>query len=311
MVQVGPSPLSAEGFRALFERCSNWGRWGPDDERGTLNLISPEHTVRAARLVHEGFTVSCAWPVNTLADVENSAPAVHLMVRAGDVVEQWPTRSVADYLAVAPHGYAHSHLDALCHYSWQNRMYNNRPMSQVTSMGALANSITIGQHGIVSRGVLLDIPPLEGAEWLEPGTAILPSDLEAAEATAGLRVGPGDVLLVRTGRGRRRQARGPWDARASMAGLHHDCAPWLRERGVALLGFDGISDLIPHAVEGVPQPIHVLTLVAMGMQLLDNQNLEDLARACTARGRWEFLITVAPLRIERGTASMTNPIAVF
>jgi kynurenine formamidase len=309
--QDDPARLSAEAFQALFERCSNWGRWGPDDERGTLNLITPDHTRRAAKLVLEGHCVSCAWPLNTTPDVDNPAPVVHLMLRAGDVVESWPSHSVADYLALAPHGYAHSHLDALCHFSHQGKMYNDRPMSQVTSMGALANSITIGQHGIVSRGVLLDLPRVQGVEWLEPGYAIAPEELEAAEAAASLRVGEGDLLLVRTGRHRRRQVEGPWSPLQRLAGLRHDCAAWLHERDVALLGFDGISDVMPHGVEGVAQPIHVLTLVAMGMQLLDNQNLEELAEACATRGRWEFLLMIAPLRIARGTASPTNPIAVF
>ena len=311
MSQAAPARLSAEAFQALFDRCSNWGRWGPDDERGTLNLITPEHRVRAAGLVREGHTVSCSLPLNTAADTDNIFPATHLMLRAGDVVESWPTRSTADYLALAPHGLSHSHLDALCHLAWQGQMYNGRPISLVTSMGALANAITIGQDGIVSRGVLLDLPLAQSVDWLEPGTAITPDDLVAAERAAGLRVEEGDILLVRTGRWRRRREIGPWDSRASIAGLHTDCAPWLRERGVALLGFDGISDVFPHAVEGVGLPIHTLTLVAMGMQLLDNQDLEQLAGACADRRRWEFLLVVAPLRLERGTASATNPIAVF
>ena len=303
--------LSVEEFQALFDRVSNWGRWGPDDERGALNLITPDKTRRAAGLVREGVSVGCAWPISTAADVENPQPAVHLFLRTGDVAESWPTRSTADYLALAPHGLAHSHLDALCHVNWQGKMYNDRPISQVTSLGALANSITIGKDGIVSRGVMLDLPAVQGVDWLEPGTAIRPADLEAAEAEAGVRVEEGDVLLVRTGRHRRRQALGPWDARSLIAGLHHTSAPWLRERGVALLGFDGISDVVPHAVDGVGLPIHTLTLVAMGIQLLDNQNLEDLAVACAERRRWEFLFVIAPLRLEKGTASATNPIAVF
>lgn len=313
MAQTGPAPapISTDEFQALFDRCSNWGRWGPDDERGTLNLITPERRVRAAGLVREGHTVSCSLPINTAADTDNIFPATHLMLRAGDVAESWPTRSTADYLALAPHGLSHSHLDALCHLCWQGRMYNDRPISMVSSMGALANAITIGQDGIVSRGVLLDLPAVQGVDWLEPGTAIRPGDVEAAERAAGLQVGEGDVLLVRTGRWKRRREAGAWDSRASIAGLHTDCAPWLRERGVALLGFDGISDVVPHGVEGVGLPIHTLTLVAMGMQLLDNQDLEALGQACGARRRWEFLLVIAPLKLERGTASATNAIAVF
>jgi kynurenine formamidase len=311
MAEASASKTSAAEFQALFERCSNWGRWGADDERGALNLITAEKTRQAAALVQDGTTVSCAWPLNTQPAPDNAMPATHLMLRAGDVVDSVPTRSTADYLALAPHGQAHSHLDALCHVTYQGEIYNGRPASVVTSTGALYNAITIGQSGIVSRGVLLDIPPLKGVEWLEPGTPIMPEDLEAAERAADLRVEEGDILLVRTGRHRYRAVHGPWDASLRLAGLHYSCGPWLRERGVAVLGCDGVSDYRPHDVEGVPLPIHTLTLVAMGIQLLDNQNLEELAVACAERRRWAFLLTIAPLRLERGTGCAVNPIAVI
>jgi kynurenine formamidase len=303
--------LGVEAFQDLFDRCSNWGRWGPHDERGTLNLITPEHRVRAAGLVREGVSVSCAHPINTVGDAENSSPAMHFMVRAGDVGDGKTVTSFADHLAVSPHGVAHSHLDALCHFFWQGQTYNGRPIGVVTSMGARANAITIGQDGIVSRGVLLDIPRVIGREWVEPDHAISVEELESAERAAGLNVEPGDILLVRTGRHARRESLGGWDSRTSLAGLHHSVAPWLKERGVALLGCDGVSDVRKHPFTATTHPIHVLTLVAMGMQLLDNQNLEDLAAACADRSRWEFLLMIAPLKLVGGTASMVNPIAVF
>jgi kynurenine formamidase len=303
--------LSLQGFHDLFNQCRNWGRWGPEDERGTLNLITPDLTRQAASLIREGVSVSCAWPLNTVTELDNKSPATHLMIRAGDVLATTDNRSTADYLALAPHGMGHSHLDALCHVSWDGKLYNDRPVSVVTSMGALQNDITIGQDGIVSRGVLLDIPRLKRVDWIEPGVAIMPSDLEAAESAAGIRVGTGDLLLIRTGRHRRRQALGPWNASTLIAGLHYSCGPWLKERGVALLGSDGVSDVRPHGVEGVSLPIHTLTLAAMGMQLLDNMNFDDLAEACVRHQRWEFFLTIAPLRLERGTASAVNPIAVF
>jgi kynurenine formamidase len=303
--------MSAPDFQTLFDRCSNWGRWGPDDERGTLNLITPEARVRAASLVREGVTVSCAHPINTVGDSENSSPAMHFMVRAGDVADGRSITSIADHLAISPHGVAHSHLDALCHFFWQGTIYNGRPISSVTSTGARASAITIGQDGITSRGVLLDIPRTYGKPWLEPDQAITVADLEAAERASDVTVSSGDVLLVRTGRQARRNSVGPWDSRTALAGLHHEAAPWLKERGVALLGSDGVSDVRAHPFSETTHPMHVLTLVAMGMQLLDNQNLDDLAAACAERSRWEFMLVVAPLKLMGGTASMVNPIAIF
>jgi len=305
--------LDVEAFQALFDRCSNWGRWGSDDERGTLNLITPEHRVRAAGLVRDGVTVSCAHPINTVTDIENTSPANHFIVVGGDVADGEKYRFTGDHLAVSPHGLGHSHLDALCHFFWQGKMYNDRPISLVTSVGARANAITIGQDGIVSRGILLDVARQLGVDWLEPNHPIPVDELKACEQAAGLRVESGDILLVRTGRQVRKNALGPWDARASLAGLHHEVGPWLKERGVALLGCDGVSDLRDHAFRSTPitHPIHILTLVAMGMQLLDNQNLEDLADACAGRSRWEFMLVVAPLKLQGGTASLTNPIAIF
>jgi kynurenine formamidase len=303
--------LGVDVFQALFDRCSNWGRWGADDEHGTLNLITPDVRVRAAALVRDGVGVSCAHPINTVGDTENSSPAMHFVVRAGDVVDGKSVTSTADHLAVSPHGVVHSHLDALCHFVWQGKTYNNRPAGIVTSMGARANAITIGQDGIVSRGVLLDIPRTLGVPWLEPDYAVSVADLEAAERAAGVRVETGDVLLVRTGRQARRIAMGGWDSKKSLSGLHHLAAPWLKERGVALLGCDGVSDVRKQPFTATTHPMHILTLVAMGMQLLDNQHLEDLAGACAARSRWAFMFVVAPLKLVGGTASMVNPIAIF
>jgi kynurenine formamidase len=217
----------------------------------------------------------------------------------------------ADYFAMSPHGFSTSHLDALCHIFHEGTLYNGYPAETVTAHGATKLGIHQLRAGIVTRGVLLDIPALRGVDALAPGEPIFPDDLEAAEKQAGLEVQPGDALLVRTGRWAWRRAHGPWDAGSLAAGLDASCLPWLRGRDVAALGSDGVSDVLPSRVNGVGMPIHTVAIVAMGVHLLDNLDLDALAAACAEESRWEFLFTVAPLVLRRGTASPVNPIALF
>jgi kynurenine formamidase len=168
--------------------------------------------------------------------------------------------------------------------------------------------------GVCGRGVLLDLSAVRGVDWLERGEPIGPDDLDAAEAAHGVRVGAGDILLVATGRARRNRAEGPAPVAAGMAGLDAGCLPWLRERDVAMLGSDGVSDVTGSSVEaavGWPMPIHQCGIVGMGLHLLDNLDLVALGEACAARGRYEFFLTVAPLRLPAATGCAVNPIAVF
>jgi kynurenine formamidase len=169
------------------------------------------------------------------------------------------------------------------------------------------------RDGIVGRGVLLDIPRLHGVEYLEPGTAITPGDLTAAEAVHDVEVTEGDILLVVTGRDARRAACGPWHPYTDgLAGLHPECIPWLHDRGIAVLGSDGISDVLPgRHPHGWPMPVHQCVLVAMGVHLLDNLRLDRLADACARQAQWSFLFTIAPLLVDGGTGSPANPIALL
>jgi kynurenine formamidase len=219
--------------------------------------------------------------------------------------------SSKDYFALGHHGYAVTHLDALCHIFHKEFMYNGYAREKVTSSGAELNSIDAVRSGIATRGILLDIAALKGRPWLEPGEAILPDDLEEAERLAGVRVERGDFLLIRTGRFACRAKNGPWNAQERLAGLHASCLPWLHARQVAGLGCDGVSDLIPSRVEKVRMPIHLVAVVAMGLHLLDNADLEALGEACGERKRWEFFFTVAPLVLLKGTGSPVNPLAIF
>jgi kynurenine formamidase len=299
------SVRSAADVQALHRSLSNWGRWGDRDQLGTLNWITPGKRAAAAREVRSGRSVSCSRALPTEAAPDNERAVVHLMM--GTAGEGWG----GDYFAMAPHGYAVSHIDALCHIFHEGRLYNGYPIERVTAHGALELSIDALRDGVVTRGVLLDVPAVRGVEWLEPGEAVRPDELERAEAATGVRVEPGDVLFVRTGRWPLRAARGPWDPRQRLAGLHAECLPWLFERRVAALGSDGVSDAIPSGVDGVGLPIHSVAIVAMGLHLLDNLDFERLAAACREEGRHAFQLVIAPLVLARGTASPVNPLALF
>ena len=313
-LRQGDHPLAMRGedLTALFERVSNWGRWGADDERGALNHIGPAEIVHAARLVREGRTVSLARNFPTHPGPENPWPAQHHMVIAGDdccVPGVEGLEVSTDFIGIAFHGMASSHIDALCHVFAQGRMYNGRPASEVKSTGAKVNSIMAARDGIVGRGVLLDVPRTLGAPFVAADHLVTVADLEAAEAAGSVRVAKGDVLLVRLGRDVRRAAH-PDQA---VAGIDPRAVEWLHVREVAVLGGDGVHDPIPNGQvhRDWAMPIHMLGLAAMGLHLLDNLDLEPLARTCAELKRWEFQFLAAPLRIEGGTGSPLNPIAVF
>jgi kynurenine formamidase len=298
-------PMATADVQDLHRTLSNWGRWGDDDQLGALNLISPQVTAAAAATVRTGRTVSCARPLDTVSSADNPAPVAHHMT--GTASEGMG----ADYFAIASHGFATSHIDALCHIFHDGKLYNGYPAEAVTAHGATKLGIHRLRDGIVTRGVLLDVPAVRGVDALAPGEPVFPEDLEAAEEQAGLTVRSGDALLVRTGRWQWRREHGAWDAGQLAAGLDASCLPWLRERDVATLGSDGVSDVLPSRVDGVGMPIHTVVIVAMGVHLLDNLDLDALAVACREEARWEFLFTVAPLVLRRGTASPVNPIALF
>jgi kynurenine formamidase len=301
----GRAPLSRAQVDALHERLSNWGRWGERDQLGTLNLITPEKRAAAAAAASRGRVVSCARPLPTEASADNPNPVQHHMT--GTHTEGWG----GDYFAIAPHGMATSHIDALCHIFHKGRIYNGYSSEKVTAHGALELGIHELRDGVVSRGVLLDIPRARGVEWLETGEPIFPEDLERAEEMGAVAVEDGDIVLVSTGRWALREQRGPWDPATGMAGLDASCLEWLHARGVAALGCDGVSDVFPSRVEGYALPIHTVAIVAMGLHLIDNLDLRDLELACAEEERWSFLLTVAPLVLMRGTASPVNPIAMF
>ncbi len=298
--------VTSQTIEQWMDELSNRGRWGADDERGTLNLITREHSVRAAGLVTEGLSVSLSHDYLKEAAADATSPFGHTLLGSPQ------SGFLSDRYTIAYHGYAHSHMDALCHYSYKGSMYNGISRETVDpDEGCVRLGITNAKQGIVTRGILMDIARLKGVDYLEPGTPIHVEDLEAWEAETGITVGTGDVVFVRSGRWARRAQEGPWATGRLAAGLHASVAPWLRERGVAMLGSDYTNDVYPSGVDGFAQPIHMLTLVTMGLWLFDNLDLEDLAEAAADQGRWEFMLVAAPLAVPGGTGSPLNPVAIF
>jgi kynurenine formamidase len=288
---------------------SNWGRWGKSDQIGTVNLITPAKRKDAAALVKEGFSISLARDANTEKQIDNSDPWSHVMTATG--VKPAGGQFDLDTYSVSYHGYGTTHMDALCHMFYKGHLYNGFPQTAITSSGAGELDITHFKMGIFTRGVLVDIPRLKGLPYLEPGMAIFPSDLQAWEEKAGIRIGSGDVVFIRTGRWARRSAKGPWDVGTHSAGLYVSCAKWLHERDIAMLGSDAASDLLPSRVPGVAQPIHQLMLIALGTPIFDNCDLEGVSEAANSRKRWTFLVTAAPISMPGGTGSPLNPVATF
>ena len=300
--------VTEETVERWMTELSNWGRWGKEDQLGALNLITPAKRIEAAGLVRAGVSVSLARNTEKVEAVDNSSPFGHTMNSTGiNPIGNF----CRDTYQVLYHGYAHTHMDALCHMFHQGKIFNGFSQQEVTEKGAGKLDILNVKDGIFTRGILMDIPRLKGVPYLEPGTKIYPSDLDAWEKKAGVKVSSGDVVFIRTGRWALRDEKGPWDVAAKAAGLYASCAKWLKERDVAMVGSDAGSDVAPSGVEGVGMPIHQLVLIAMGMPIFDNCDLEALGREAAKQKRWEFLITAAPIAVPGGTGSPLNPIATF
>ncbi len=308
-VRVTPHQL------AIWEKdLSNWGRWGPNDQHGTLNLITPEKTVQATRLVTDGVTVSLAHFVTEeeAIDSQTFGPTKHWMTSI-DPATGLPNFAL-DAISFSLHDGQLSHLDALCHYRTEIDgefvIFNGYPQN-LDADGCKDLAIDRMGPGYVTRGVLVDIPLMRGLDFLPPSTPIYVSDLEAWEDFASVMVSPGDVLLVRTGRWAKRDQEGPWAYGQGGAGLHASVLPWLHERGVSLLVGDAVNDVQPSGVQGVNRPVHQLTQVNLGLPLVDNGYLEDVAVEAAKRRRWAFMVSWQIPAVIGGTAAPFNAIATF
>ena len=309
-------PSQDELLSWLKNDLCNWGRWGDDDQKGTLNHLSQEKTLQALNMVEEGALVSCARPIEFKAAADVPRPPQHFMVSAGDTYRSGESheRQVAmDYFGLIFHGHTVTHIDSLAHFFWDGQTYNGRPSSVVsTAEGATEFDVTAATGGIVTKGVLVDAPLLRGVDYIERGDGVGLSDIEAAEREHGVKVEQGDVLLLRTGQLGRREITGPVDvAVEGSSGPSPEILPLLHERGVAVMGSDTGNDVAPNPYELFTNPVHQVGIVGLGIWILDNAWLDDLAEACKQRGRWEFTISILPLKLPTVTGSPVNPMAIF
>lgn len=297
-------PVSQAQFEAWQKELSNWGRWGKDDEIGTLNLITPAKRRAALALVKEGVPVSLSTNTAMEKAIDVPCPAVWGMLTATDT-------GATDRVAFpCIHGAAATHLDSLAHTFFAGKMWNGYDATKLVTMqkGAQKNSVMPMKGGIVTRAVLYDIARLKGVPYLKPGDRIFPEDMEAWERRTGVRVGPGDALVLRWGRYGRRAKLGPEEG---AAGFDNSILPWLKQRDVALIVWEtaGYSPQVPGDL--FQNAVHNFVMAILGIHILDRADLEALSEAAASRNRYEFMLTVNPLALPNATGSPVNPIAMF
>jgi hypothetical protein len=310
--------VTLDTLKRWEKELSNWGRWGKDDQRGLLNLITPEKTKSALALVKEAKTVTLQInPIKkTGSDTGGFGENLHRMARVHPVTGA--IQGALDVIHLSIHDGLSSHMDALCHYQGPIGRkegepavsYNGFPFT-LTAAGCIESAADRMGPGYITRGLLVDLPLMKGVKWLEPSTPVYAEDLEAWEKFAGIRIGPGDALIVRTGRWAKRAAEGPWAYGQAGAGLHASVLPWLKSRDVSLLASDAVNDVQPSGVQGINRPVHQLTQVNMGLPLVDNAYTEDAAVEAARLKRWEFMLTLQIYQIQGGTASPFNALATF
>jgi len=323
------APPSIATVKELGRKYCNWGRWGAEDELGTLNYVTPKEVVKAAGLVRTGRIVEMGLPIDDAGPQSGGGGfgrfnPIHLMIRDGADVAAGTTirdfyggvdrhlRGTDDVLIMPLQ--SGTQWDALAHIFFEGKMYNGYDADQVSSKGALKNDITGGCGRMIGRGVLLDVPAAREVPWLEPGYAITPEDLRECERRQGVTVGRGDFVFVRTGQMAQVRDQGAWGdyAGGSAPGLGLDAVPWVGDREIAALATDTWGmEVRPNETPDTFQPLHIIFIVHMGLWVGEIFDLEPLARACAEEGRWEFMFSGPPLPITRAVGSPLTPLAVF
>ena len=297
-------------YEKVFKEISNWGRWGKDDQLGTMNLVTDAKRKQAATLVKTGIAVSMAHAVVQEITADMGSPFE--LSRGGSMFKY------------GFHSTTQSHIDAVCQFDYKGELYNGHNVKDVKPpTGCTTLDVDQLKNGLITRGILLDIPLLRGLKYLEPGTPVYAEDFEAFEKMAGIKIGPGDAIFLRTGRWARRAEKGPWQLYPAPpgpgeAGYHALTPIWFKERDVAIVGADVSNDVTPHieVKKEVLQftrgmPVHSLTIVALGGVVVDAMDLEAVAETAAKLKRWEFMVVGAPPRVDGATGSLINLTAIF
>ncbi|HEU5194193.1 MAG TPA: cyclase family protein [Methylomirabilota bacterium] len=315
--------MSDDTLHTIARQVRNWGTWGPDDELGTLNYVTPGTIAAACRLVTAGKVFALGIPLQREGPQSGTRQRfnpIHAMFRDGGDAPKTPAE------VAAAQGYGGSddwivmplqcvtQWDSLAHIFYEGKMWNGYDCTLVTSTGAARNSIDKTKDRLAGRGVLLDVARFKGVRSLEPGYAITVADLEGTAAAQKVEVRRGDFLLIRTGHMTRYLDRKDWRGYDTdeFPGVSLHTAPWLYARQIAAIASDNYavevrpSELLP----AFRNPFHVVAIPNMGLTLGEIFYLDELATDCAADGRWEFLLVAPPLPVTRGVGTPINPYAL-
>ena len=305
------APADTAAMRANYERWrtefKTWNRWGTGDSKGASTLITPQKVLSAIKLVKSGTVVSLA--ANVPQQVAADVNANGVFRRTTNAITAGGT---SDTYAVSYHGQTVTHMDSWCHFLENGQMYNGIPAKDniTPETGCTKGSVMNWKDGIFTRAVLYDMAQLKGAEWVEPGMPITRADFEAWEKRVGVKAGPGDVVLLYTGRWKRREKMGAWAGQ--VAGYYADTIPSLHDRLPAFVGHDFSIDWNPRpGWDGMRNPIHIAVLNWMGINIVESLSMERAVEQARRTKQYEFLVTFAPLAVEGGTGSPVNPLAIF
>lgn len=301
-------PTKDEVMSYLRER-RNWGRWGDKGSAGAINLITNEKRLAATKLVQKGRPVSLSRPFPVTPTAENARPAIHYMTKQD---RPFGGGAAMDFYGVFYHGTSNTHIDALCHVWDDDGMWDGKDPNEVIGFdGATYGTVDEWSDGILTRGVLLDVPKHRGVPYVTEDEPVHGWELDDIAKAQGVAIEPGDAVMVYSGReAYASEHGGVWadPAVGVRPGLHASCLPFVRDNDISILGWD-MMDASPNEYD-VPWTVHGV-IFAYGVALLDNSLLEPLANVCAEEGRYEFMLTVNPLRVIGGTGSPANPIAMF